>query len=234
MSLSAILSEAFYFFRNHALQLAALTLPLLLLQVGIQLWLGSEFAAMDPESPQIGVPHIVATLLLFLVFSLLIASLTLFMELRTEGYQPGVFAVLQNSLPFLPWLMVAGVFSGMAIAAPVVMLSALGPLGVIGLGISLYLFARLSYVNFMVVVERLSPLQAIKASFVFSQNITGKTLLVLLLYFPLMLLGAMVSMTVEHAPMALRLLVESFTGFISLYVNVALFRLYRVSRQSPQ
>jgi len=231
MSLSAILSEAFYFFRNHLLQLAALALPILLVQVGIQLWLGAEFAAMDPKAPQIGAPHVLAALLLFLVFSLLIASLTLFMELRTEGYQPSILSVLKDSLPFLPWLMVAGIFSGMAIAAPVVILSTLGPLGVIGLGISLYLFARLSYVNFMVVVERLSPLQAIKASFVFSQHVTGRTLLVLLLYFPLVLLGSVISASVEHAPVILRLVVESITGFISLYVNVALFRLYRVSRQ---
>lgn len=53
MSLSAILSEAFYFFRNHLLQLAALALPILLVQVGIQLWLGAEFAAMDPKAPQL-------------------------------------------------------------------------------------------------------------------------------------------------------------------------------------
>ena len=37
MSLSAILSEAYNFFRNHLAQLAMLTIPLLLIQVGIQL-----------------------------------------------------------------------------------------------------------------------------------------------------------------------------------------------------
>ena len=37
MSLSAILTEAFNFFRNHISQLAALTVPILFIQVGIQL-----------------------------------------------------------------------------------------------------------------------------------------------------------------------------------------------------
>lgn len=64
MSLSAILTEAYNFFRNHLVQLAMLTVPLLLIQVGIQLWLGAEMSKADLENPQFGAPHMLAMMLL--------------------------------------------------------------------------------------------------------------------------------------------------------------------------
>ena len=57
MSLSAILTEAYYFFRNLIGQLAAMTFPLLLVQVMIQLWLGNEMIQADVENPQFGGIH---------------------------------------------------------------------------------------------------------------------------------------------------------------------------------
>lgn len=55
-----------------------LTVPLLLVQVGIQLWLGTEMSKVDLENPQFGAPHMIAMMLLLLIFSVLIAALTLF------------------------------------------------------------------------------------------------------------------------------------------------------------
>lgn len=231
MSLSAILTEAYNFFRNHIVQLAMLTVPLLLLQVGIQMWLGAELLNADPENPQFGTPHMLAVIALMVIFSVLIAALTLFMELRTEGMQPSTGQVLKSSLAFVPGLMLAGVFSGMAIAAPTMILAAIGPIWILGMGISLYLFARLAFVNFMVVVERMSPLQAIKASFEFSSGLTGTTILVLLSYFPLLLIGSVLSQLGQAGGMPLQLVMDTFVAFIGLFVNVALFRLYRVARK---
>lgn len=129
MSLSAILTEAYNFFRNHLTQLAMLTVPLLLVQVGIQLWLGTEMSKVDLENPQFGAPHMIAMMLLLLIFSVLIAALTLFLELRSQGHNPPTGMVLKASLPFVPPLLLAGVFSGLAILAPVMLFAAFGQIG---------------------------------------------------------------------------------------------------------
>lgn len=234
MSLSAILTEAFNFFRNHISQLAVLTIPLLLAQVGIQLWVGSEIATADLENPQFGAPHFVAMMALLLIFSLLIAALTLFLEVRSQGHDPSAGQVLKASFTFVPPLLLAGVFSGLAILAPVMLFAAFGPMWLVGLTISFYLFARLAYVNFMVVVERLTPLEAIKASFMFSGPIAFKTLIILMLYIPLSLVGGTFSQLASSLGLPVQLLVETLAAFIGLFVNVALFRLYMVSRQKVE
>ncbi|GIU49045.1 hypothetical protein [Shewanella algidipiscicola] len=232
MSLSAILTEAYNFFRNHISQLAILTVPILFIQVSIQLWLGMEINSADLENPQFGASHMVAMMVLLLVFSVLIASLTLFMEVRSNGHEPSNALILKTSLNFVPGLLLAGVMSGLLILAPVMLFAAFGPLWLIGLTLSIYVFARLAYVNFMVVVERLTPLEAIKGSFKFSSAIAFKTLLVLMLYIPLSLLGGTLSQLASAVGFPLMLIVEVSVAFFGLFVNVALFRLYMVSRPS--
>lgn len=231
MSLSAILTEAYNFFRNHLTQLAMLTVPLLLVQVGIQLWLGTEMSKVNLENPQFGAPHMIAMMLLLLIFSVLIAALTLFLELRSQGHNPSTGMVLKASLPFVPPLLLAGVFSGLAILAPVMLFAAFGPLWLVGLVISFYLFARLAYVNFMVVVERLTPLEAIKASFSFSGPIVLKTIALLMLYLPLSVVGAQLSGAASLGGLPVQMLADTLMAFIGLFVNLALFRLYMVTKQ---
>ncbi|QSX29938.1 hypothetical protein [Shewanella cyperi] len=231
MSLSAILSEAYYFFRNHLGQLAVLTMPLLLLQVGIQAWLGHELAIADATDPKFGAPHFIAVMVLLVIFSILIAALTLFLQLRSDGHELSSGAVLKASLPFVPPLLLAAVFSGMAIVAPVMLFAAFGPFWIIGLSISFYLFARLAYVNFMVVVEHITPLEAIKSSFVFSGPIAFRTMVLLLLYIPLSLVGGTLAQAAQLVGLPLQILVETLFAFIGLFVNVALYRLYMVQRQ---
>ncbi|MCH1929996.1 hypothetical protein L9G16_07370 [Shewanella sp. A25] len=232
MSLSAILTEAYNFFRNHLTQLAMLTVPLLLIQVGIQLWLGVEISKVDMENPQFGAPHMIAMMLMLIVFSIFIAALTLFLELRSQGHNPSTGLVLRASLPFVPPLLLAGVFSGLAIIAPVMLFAAFGPFWLVGLILSFYLFARLAYVNFMVVVERLTPLEAIKASFKLSGPIAVKTVAVLMLYFPLSISGGLISGLASLGGLPLQMLSDTFVSFISIFVNLALFRLYMVTKQT--
>ncbi|ABV89271.1 hypothetical protein [Shewanella pealeana] len=234
MPLSAILTQAFNFFRNNISQLAFLFVPILFVQVGIQLWLSLEISAADFENPQFGTSHMVAMMVLLLVFSFLIAALTLFLEIRSQGHSPSNGLILKTSLNFVPALLLAGVFSGLAVLAPVFILLAVNPtLGIIGLVGSIYLFARLAFVNFMVVVERLTPMEAIKRSFSFSGPIAFKTILVLLLYIPLSLFGGMLAQLTQLGGMPTQLIGEVIVAFFGLFVNVALFRLYMVSRPTP-
>lgn len=231
MSLFAILTEALHFFRNHIRQLAALTLPLLLIQVAIQLWLGNEMLIADPENPQFGASHAAVMMLLLLVFSVLIAALTLFLELRSQGHELSSAQILKASLPFVPPLLLAGVFSGLAILAPMMIIAAFSPLWLVGLVVGLYLFARLAYVNFMVVVERLTPFEAIKKSFSFSGPITLKTISVLMLYLPLSLVAGVFAQLALKIGLPAQLLVETTFAFLGLFVNIALYRLYMVNRE---
>ncbi|MGB0895217.1 MAG: hypothetical protein ACPGUD_12485 [Parashewanella sp.] len=230
MSLSAILTEAFHFFRNHIRQLAMLTIPLLLLQVGIQLWIGSELSKVDMENPQFGNSIFVAMIVLLLVFSLLIAALTLFLEVRSQGHNPSTFELLKASMPFVPPLLLAAVFSGLAILGPVMISATMGPAVVIGFVISFYVFARLTYVNFMVVSERLTPLEAIKGSFRMSGPIVMKTIGIISLYIPLSLIGGSLSAAATQLGFPLQLAVETLVAFLGLFVNIALFRLYMLNR----
>ena len=234
MPLSAIFTEAYYFFRNHIKQLAALTVPLLLIQVALQFWLGREIRLMDIDHPEFGSGHMFAMMMLLLIFSLLISALTLYMQCRSEGHQPSITNILVSSLHFVPPLLLAAVFSGLAIMAPTMILAAFGPFWVIGLLASVYIFARLAYVNFMVVTERLTPLKAISASFKFSGPLVFKTMTVLMLYIPLSLLGGAISAALHFAGIPVQIIVETVISFFSLFVNVALFRLYMVNRVFEQ
>lgn len=231
MSLSAILTQAFNFFRNNISQLATLLVPVLFIQVGIQLWLSLEINAADLENPQFGTSHMVAMMVLLLVFSFLIAALTLFLEIRSQGHSPSNAMILKTSLNFVPTLLLAGVLSGLAVVGPFIVLLAINPmLGIIGLVLSIYLFARLAFVNFMVVVERLTPLEAIKRSFTFSGAITLKTITVLLIYIPISLAGGVLALVTQLGGVPLQLVGEVVVAFFGLFVNVALFRLYMVAR----
>ncbi|MGS0676576.1 hypothetical protein [Shewanella sp. 125m-1] len=235
MPLSAILTQAFNFFRNNISQLAFLFVPILFIQVGIQLWLSLEISSADLENPQFGTSHMVAMMVLLLVFSFLIAALTLFLEIRSQGHSPSNGMILKTGLNFVPPLLLAGVFSGLAVAAPVMILAAINVnLMIIGIFVSLYLFARLAFVNFMVVVERLTPMEAIKRSFSFSGPIVLKTIVVLLLYIPLSLFGGILAQITELGGLPVQLIGEVIVAFFGLFVNVALFRLYMVSRPTPE
>ena len=229
MSLSAIFSEAYNFFRNHISQLAAITIPVLFIQVSIQLWLGMEMVNIDMENPQFSGLHMAAIMALLLVFSFLIATLTIFLEIRSQGHEANTALIFKTSLNFVPGLLLAGVLSGLMILAPVMLFAAFGPLWLVGLTMSIYVFARLTYVNFMVVVERLTPLEAIKGSFKLSGPIAFKTLVVLMLYIPISLIGGALSTLAQSVGFPLQLMVEVLVAFLGLFVNIALFRLYMVA-----
>lgn len=235
MSLSTVFSEAFYFFRNHLRQLALLTLPFIVVQLGIQYWLGGQFQAIDQNNPAFHTSHMVAVMAVLLVFSWFIAALTLFLEWRSQGYSPRNGQVLIGSLKFVPPLLLAGVFSALLIVAPSMLSAAFGPLWVIGLVLSIYLFARLAYVNFMVVTERLTPFEAIKASFRFANGtLVLKTMLVLLVYLPILQFGGLLIKLASAAGAPLQFVVEVLIAFIGLFVNIALFRLYMVNRKRAE
>lgn len=232
MSLSAILNQAFNFFRNNISQLATLTIPILLIQVGLQMWLSLEITSADVENPQFDASHMIIMMVLLLLFSLLIAALTLFLELRSLGHSPSNGLVLKTSLNFVPGLLLAGVFSGLAILGPFFILVAIAPvLGVVGLAVSFYLFSRLAFVNFMVVVERLTPMEAIKRSFAFSGPLVFKTMMIVSLYIPLLILGGGLAKLTETLGLPVQYIMDVIVAFIGLFINVALFRLYMVSRE---
>lgn len=83
----------------------------------------------------------------------------------------------------------------------------------------------------MVVVERLTPLEAIKGSFSFSGPIALKTIALLMLYLPLAVISSQLVSIAAMGGLPLQMLVDTFMSFIGLFVNLALFRLYMVSKK---
>ncbi|GAA0792846.1 membrane protein [Shewanella aestuarii] len=186
----------------------------------------------DVENPQFGGIHAAAMMALLLLFSTLIAALTVYLEVRSRGHDVTTAMVFKQSIQFVPPLLLAGVFSGLAILTPVMLFAVFGPMWLVGLVISFYLFARLAYVNFMVIVEQLTPLEAIKASFVFTGPITTKTIAILMLYIPLSLVGGTLSQIAAQVGFPLQLITDTLFAFLGLFINVALFRLYMVNRKT--
>ncbi|MBM7072787.1 hypothetical protein JQC92_12220 [Shewanella sp. 202IG2-18] len=232
--MSAVLNEAFHFFKNHLRQLAMLTMPLIIGVVAIQSWLGIELGKMNPEAPQIDGIHLGVMFLGILLFSWLISTLTLFLQVVSDGHNPTVRQVLFTSLNFVPPMLLTMVFTGMAIFGPIfVLIAALKELGaLIGIVVSVFIAVRLSYVNFMVVVEHITPLQAIKDSFNFTKPIFFPTLAILLMSLPISLVFTVIATSVSSLGEGAIFVVNIFGFFFSLFVTVALYRLYMLNREN--
>ncbi|WP_133408413.1 hypothetical protein [Parashewanella tropica] len=232
MSLSATFTEAFNFFKNHFKQLAIITVPFILIMNAIQMWIGTQIKAVTQDNPEFSSMTLAAVMALVIVFSWLFSSLTLFLEVRSQGHEPNARQIWFNALHFIPAMLLAAVFSGLAIAGPFfVLIAALKEFGaLIGLAIALFIGTRLTYVNFMVVSERLTPMKAISSSWKLSGPIILPTLGIVMLYLPLSLIGGALSQVTSQVGMPLQLIVETAVAFFGLFINIALFRLYMLNR----
>ncbi len=238
MSLSAILTEAYHFFRNNIKQLFLLIFPISILTSGIKVWLinglsviSDSVIAGEIDTIQIDTSLIIASLGYTVLLTILYASLTLFLEVRSNGYEPKISQVLLTSLNFVPGLLLAGVLSGLVILGPyIILMATFPPLAILGIFVGVFLYIRLLFVYFMIVVERLTPLESIKRSFYFSSPIMLKTVFIVLLNIPFLLVYSLVASVIPEGIFVIDIVTASLFTFFSLIIDVALFRLYMVSR----
>ncbi len=219
MNVLAILRDAWFFYSRHFGSIVRLCLPLILLESGTRLavehWLGK--GALPGQELLVGM----------LFYPLYIGALILFIDARSRGHAPELRAVLARALPLWPALAV---------------LTGLGTL-LIMLGASLFVLpgiwvmVKIAFAEFLLVLRGLSPLAALKQSFILTRGhfllVLGCVLSVLL---PLWIVEAWLAtaLVADNAANALpRLLLDAVVGVLQLLPTVMLFRCFMLCSDTP-
>lgn len=212
MNVLSILRDAWFFYSRNLLSIARLCLPLILLESLARLAIDHLFGkgAMPAQELLIGL----------VFYPLYIAALILFLDARSRGHAPPLREVMRRALPLWPSMAV---------------LAGLGTL-LIMLGASLFvlpglwIMVKIAFAEYLLVMRSLSPLAALKESFLQTRGhfllILGCILVVLV---PLWLLEAWVAAQFwagETAPGALAVVVDSVVGLVQLLATVVLFRCF--------
>lgn len=212
MNALSILRDAWFFYSRNLLSIARLCLPLILLESIARLAIDHLFGkgAMPAQELLIGL----------VFYPLYIAALILFLDARSRGHAPPLREVMMRALPLWPSMAV---------------LAGLGTL-LIMLGASLFVLpglwvmVKIAFAEYLLVMRGLSPLAALKESFLQTRGhfllILGCILIVLV---PLWLLEAWVAAQLwagEAAPGALAVVADSLVGLVQLLATVVLFRCF--------
>ncbi len=219
MNVFAILRDAWFFYSRHFIAIARLCLPLILLEsatrLGVDHWLGK--GALPAQELLVGL----------IFYPLYIGALILYLDARSRGHDPAPRAVLARALPLWPALAV---------------LSALGTLLIL-LGASLFVLpgiwvmVRIAFAEYLLVLRGLSPLAALKQSFILTRGhfllVLGCVLSVLL---PLWVLEAWIvaqAWAGEAPPALSAILLDGVIGLLQLLPTVMLFRCFMLCTAQP-
>ncbi|WP_313026245.1 YciC family protein [Pseudomonas lopnurensis] len=219
MNVFAILRDAWFFYSRHFATIVRLCLPLILLEsctrLAVQHWLGK--GAQPAQELLVGL----------LFYPLYVGALILYLDARSRGHDPAPRTVLARALPLWPALAV---------------LSALGTLLIL-LGASLFvlpgiwIMVKIAFAEYLLVLRGLSPLAALKQSFMLTRGhfllVLGCVLAVLL---PLWMLEAWIAAQAwgGEAPQVLpAILLDGAIGLLQLLPTVMLFRCFMLCTDSP-
>lgn len=212
MNVLSILRDAWFFYSRNLASIARLCLPLIALEscarLVVEHWFGK--GALPAQELLVGM----------IFYPLYIGALILFLDARSRGHAPPLREVLARALPLWPSLAV---------------LAGLGTL-LIMLGASLFvlpglwIMVKIAFAEYLLVLRGLSPLAALKQSFLQTRGhfllVLGCILAVLL---PLWILEAWLAAHFwadEAAPGLLAVLVDSAVGLVQLLATVVLFRCF--------
>ncbi|WP_277053020.1 hypothetical protein [Zestomonas thermotolerans] len=209
-----ILRDSWYFFRRHLPAIARLCLPLVALECLARYWLVVSLGD--------GAPPYADLLIGLLFYPVYTAALILFLDARSRGVEPRNRELLASALALWPRL---------------ALLTALSSL-LIMLGASLFLLPglwamiKLCFAEYLLVLDRQTPLGALQDSF---RLTSGRFWLILFSVLAVMvplwafdwrvfpLLG-----TPDES--LLPLLVDCLRSFLQLFASVVVFRLYMLAR----
>ena len=212
MNVLAILRDAWFFYSRHFLTIVRLCLPLILLEsltrVALDHWLGND------------APPALDLLVGLIFYPLYVGALILFLDARSRGHDPALGAVYARALPLWPALAV---------------LSGLGSL-LIMLGASLFVLpgiwvmVKIAFAEYLLVLRGLSPLAALKQSFVMTRGhfllILGCVMTVLLPVWILEVWIAAQLFADETPPLLPRMLLDGVVGLLQLLPTIMLFRCF--------
>lgn len=212
MNVLAILRDAWFFYSRHFLTIVRLCLPLILLEslsrVALDHWLGND------------APPALDLLVGLIFYPLYVGALILFLDARSRGHDPALGAVYARALPLWPALAV---------------LSGLGSLLIL-LGASLFVLpgiwvmVKIAFAEYLLVLRGLSPLAALKQSFVMTRGhfllILGCVMTVLLPVWILEVWIAAQLFADETPPLLPRMLLDGVVGLLQLLPTIMLFRCF--------
>ncbi len=205
-----VLRDSFYFFRINLWAILRLCLPLVVCEA-----LARELVARV-NGTDASVMYDVAVGLLF--YPLYTAALILFLDARTDGYEPQGRHLLGKALHLWPRFALMAAISTLLIMFGMWLFVLPG----------LYLMIKLSFSEYLLVLRNTTPLQAMRESFDLTKGKFWPILFTLLaIMIPLWLLDGLSAMVWNDAqPTPVRLLVDSVNSFLQLLPTVVLFRLF--------
>ncbi|AIS19440.1 membrane protein [Pseudomonas rhizosphaerae] len=205
-----VLRDSFYFFRINLWAIIRLCLPLVVCETLVR-----ELVT-QASSADVTVMYDVAVGLLF--YPLYTAALILFLDARTDGYEPQGRHLLSQALHLWPRFALMAAISTLLIMFGMWLFVLPG----------LYLMIKLSFAEYLLVLRNLTPLQAMRESFDMTKGKFWPILFTLLsIMIPLWLLDGLSAMAWSDAqPTPVRLLVDSVNSFLQLLPTVVLFRLF--------
>ncbi|WXL25025.1 YciC family protein [Ectopseudomonas mendocina] len=218
MNLFSILRDGWYFYSRNLFSLALLCLPLIVLEAVL-----SHQIANMVSGNNLTLARLAISLVIYPLYSV---PLILFLQARSDGQQPRVADLLAAGLRYWPSF---ALLTGLATTA--IMLGA--SLFVLP---GLWLMVKLAFAEYLLVVERHTPLQALHESFKLTTGCFWPTLsCVLIVMLPLWLMDAWSQSSAELANDALKsIALDSVSRFLQLFSSIVLFRLYMLRRaQSP-
>lgn len=220
MNLKLIITDAFFFFRNHLVQISSLCLPWLLAVALVDVLIT---AASDP-SKGIGPLYLLAWMFNLLIYPIYTAALILLMAKRAQLEQPNNKTLVASAIKiWQPFFVVHIIGAG---------LTALGLFLLVLPGI--YVAVRLSFAEFYLVLEDVKPLDAIQKSFQATQPYFFQILLLLVLFLtPLWMINFFIADLLSNQEVGpfVNILVATITAFLMLFIDVVLFRVYMSVRQ---
>lgn len=201
------LRDAWFFFRQHLLQIVLLCLPFVLAEALIRQQLDSLV-----DAAKLPLYDVLLGLCFYPLYS---AALILFIDARSRGEQPAKGALIAASLSLWPRF---------------VLLAGIGTLAIM-LGASLFilpglwLMVRLVFSDYLLVLRGLSPLQALQQSLQLTRGHFWPILAcVLLLMVPTWGLGLWIGDSAAD-PLG-RLALDLLLGLCQLFTTVVVFRLF--------
>lgn len=205
-----VLRDSFYFFRINLWAIIRLCLPLVVCETLVR-----ELVT-QASSADVTVMYDVAVGLLF--YPMYTAALILFLDARTDGYEPQGRHLLSQALHLWPRFALMAAISTLLIMFGMWLFVLPG----------LYLMIKLSFAEYLLVLRNLTPLQAMRESFDMTKGKFWPILFTLLsIMIPLWLLDGLSAMAWSDAqPTPVRLLVDSVNSFLQLLPTVVLFRLF--------
>ncbi len=220
MKLKIIISDAAQFFSRNLVQIASLCLPWLLAAALVEYAIVSFGRDSQGTAPL----FLVAWTFNLLIYPIYTGALIMLMAKCAQREQPGNGELTAMAIKiWQPLFMVHIIGSG---------LTALGFMLLIVPGV--YIAVRLSFAEFFLVLEGVKPTEAIQKSFQATRPYFGLILVLLIMFMtPLVLLTFMLGGVLQKFNLGpvFNVLLSTLIAFLTLFVDVVMFRVYMSARQ---